>query len=169
MLIWNIREAQNSDLDQLIEMRLALQKHYEERNPHVWRMSLGARAGLRDEMTDFLSDEKARIFVSVNNDGYLVGMLICKIIESERYLPSISGRMDRLFVSAAYRRCGIATQLVKQACQFFAENNVEEISVGYLAGNTEAILFWDRLGFQPRLITTGTKLHDLENNLAGEV
>ena len=166
MSVLSIREAQESDIDRLIEMRLALQKHHEERNPRVWRMSHAGRAGLRDGMLDLLSDRSVRVFVAVDDDGDLAGMVIASAIEGERHLPSMSGKMDWLFVSEAYRRRGIGIQLVKRVCQFFAEHHIEEVAVGYIAENTEAIQFWDKLGFEPRVITAGTKLRDLEAKLA---
>ena len=165
MPLWNIREAQESDMDRLIEMRLVLQKHHEERNPQMWRMSTGRREGLRDETNQLLSDENSCVFVALDGSGNTVGMVVGRIIESEHHEPAIFGTIERLFVSEAWRRCGVGIGLVRQVGQFFAERDIEEVTVKYIAGNTEGIQLWDKLGFQPRLIIAGTKLHDLQSRL----
>jgi hypothetical protein len=39
--------------------------------------------------------------------------------------------------------------------QFFAQHDVEDVSLRYVAGNKQAQAFWTALGFSPRIITAG--------------
>jgi GNAT superfamily N-acetyltransferase len=91
--------------------------------------------------------------------------VVGRIRRDDRYVPAISGSIARLFVSETWRNRGIGTELVKRICRFFASRAVEDISIHYIAGNSEAAQFWSKLGFQPRMIMAGTRLHDLETGI----
>ncbi len=162
---WTVRAARGSDLADLLELCLALQQHHEDRNSQIWQLSDQGRERMRDELIQLLADEDARVIVALDDAGRIVGMVIGRIIESHRHVPPISGRIGRLFVLEPWRRRGIGTELVKRVCQFFASRHAEDISITYIAGNTEASHFWDKLGFHPRLITAGTRLHELEQKI----
>lgn len=165
MSVWTIRTAQESDIDQLTELRLALQKHYEDRNPQIWRLSANGRKRFKERFAQLLSDGDACVLVALDDSGEIVGMVVGQIRRDDRYIPAISGSIGRLFVSEVWRGRGIGTELVKQLCQFFASRHVEDISIYYIAGNSEAIRFWSELGFQPIMVTADTKLYELESRI----
>lgn len=166
MPVSTIRAARESDIDQLTDLHLALQKYHEERNPQLWRLSASARERFSERFAQLLSDGDACVLVALDDSGTIVGMVVGQIRRDERYIPAISGSIGRLFVSEAWRGRGIGTELVKQLFQFFASRHVEDISIYYIVGNSEAARFWNKLGFQPRMVIAGTKLHDLESRIA---
>jgi len=72
-----------------------------------------------------------------------------------------------VFVEEPYRRRGVGTRLVLALCQFFAAHGVEDISLRYVIGNRQAERFWNRLGFEPRIITVGARRQDVERKICG--
>ena len=166
MSIWTIRAAQESDIDQLTDLHLALQEYHESLNPQLWRLSANARERFRERFAQLLSDGDACVLVALDDSGIIVGMMVGQIRRDDRYMPAISGSIGRLFVSEAWRGRGIGTELVKQLCQFFASRHVEDISLYYIVGNSKAAQFWSKLGLQPRMIMAGTSLQDLEGRIA---
>lgn len=158
---WTIRLAKESDTDQLVELRLALQKHHENLNPQIWHLSILGQERLKDQFIQLLSDEDTRVFVAVDNSGAILGMIVGRIRVNDNFMPAITASIERLFVSPTWRERGIGTELVRSICQFFASRDVRDISSGYIAGNNEAEQFWSKLGFQPRIVTIGTNLCEL--------
>ena len=166
MSVWTIRAAQESDMDQLMKLRLALQEHLERRNSQIWRLSAAGRERLREQFDELLSDDDVRVFVAVESNGTIVGMVVSRVTASERYVPTISGSIELLFVSEPWRRRGIGAELVGKVCRFLASRGVGSISVRYVVGNDEATQFWSKLGFQPIIVTAAMELHDLERKAA---
>ena len=161
---WNIRAAQESDIEQLTQLRLALQEYLERCNPHLWRLSADRREYLRNQLIQLLSDEDALTLVALNDNVVIVGMIAGRVNTSEHYIPPRTGSINTLFVSEPWRRRGIGAELVKSLCRFFASRGVEDICVRYVTENAEATRFWSELGFQPRIVTAGAKLSDLQKS-----
>ena len=159
---WSIRAAQDSDIEQLTQLRLTLQEHLERCNSDLWRLSADRHGYLRNQLIQFLSDEDALTLVALSNNADIVGMITGKVNTSEHYIPLKTGSINTLFVSELWRRQGIGAELVKSLCRFFASRCVEDIWVRYVTENDEATRFWNKLGFQPRIVTAGAKLHNLE-------
>ena len=163
---WTIREANESDIDRLIELRLALQDLMEQRNSRIWRLSAQGREGAREHLSQIFPDENAVIFVAVSDDGEIVGMIIGRIDTNVEYVPSTAGAISLLFVSESWRRRGVGSGLVMRLYQFFASHGIEAISARYVVGNDEAVKFWTKLGFQPIIITASNRLSDLQQTIA---
>ena len=165
MASWSIRAARESDIDRLMELLLTLQEHHESRNSQLWRLTANGRERLKEQLVQFLADEDSRVFVAVNDSGAIAGMAIGQIRRNDSYMPAVSASVRRLFVVEEWRNLGIGTELVKCLCQFFASLHVEDISIQYIAGNDEAARFWEKLGFQPRILTAGISLYDLKRGI----
>jgi GNAT superfamily N-acetyltransferase len=165
---WSIREANEANIERLIELRLALQDHMERCNSRIWRLSAQGREGAGEHLSQIFSDENAVIFVAVSDDGEIVGMIIGRIETSDKYVPSTAGTIRLLFVSESWRRRGIGSGLVRRLYQFFASRGIEAISVRYVVGNDEAVQFWTKIGFKPIIITASKRFSDLEQIIAAE-
>lgn len=164
-LTWTIRVAKETDIDNLIEMRLELQKHIEERNPNIWRMSSECHEHLKEQMIQNLRDRDVCILVAVNINDDIIGMAVGTIGFNRFRIPSTIAGIENVFVVKELRRKGIGTSLVRKLCQFFASRDVKEISVKYVVGNEDAMCFWKKNGLQPRIITSGINLHDLKSRI----
>lgn len=163
---YEIRRARESDLDRLIELLAALQKHLEERNPRVWRESPGDRERARDRLAKRLSDPKACVIVAVSDEGAIIGLAVGSILSQERYVPDVSAYIETAFVEEPYRRGGVGYRLITELCRFFESHDVEEVSLRYIVGNSEAEQFWAKLGFEPIIVTSTAKRQDVEKRIA---
>jgi GNAT superfamily N-acetyltransferase len=94
-------------------------------------------------------------------DG-VVGMIFGRITVNERYLPSVAGVVDQVFVHEAHRRSGVGTMLMARVCRYFAGQQVTDLSLRYVVGNQQADAFWRALGFEPRILTVGAQLRKVE-------
>lgn len=150
-----VRPAGHADLDRVTELLLALQDHLEASNPDLWRMDPEARANLKGLTAGRLSAAGGCALVAEHDTDGVVGVILGRVVTNNRYDPPRAGSIDQVFVRADHRRRGVATQLVRAACVFFAQEGVEDLSLRYVAGNEEAAGFWAALGFTPRIVTAG--------------
>lgn len=165
-LLCNIRAAQESDVDDLLGLHLALQEYHEICNPNIWRMSPECRGQLRNHILQSLYDQDACIFVAQNDKDEIIGMASGIISFSRLRIPSNTASLEDVFVLEEWRRNGIGKELVKRVCQFFASRYIKDVSVRYIVGNEDADKFWTKLGFQPRVMTSGIDLRNLETRIS---
>lgn len=150
----------------MCELVLALQDHLEAANPDLWRMSPEARGNLKGQIATRLKATGGCVLVAEHTVDGVVGVIFGRIISNNRYLPSLAGQVDQVFVRPGHRRARVASRLVHRICQFFAEHQVEQITLRYAEGNEEATRFWSAMGFAPRIVTAGASRHTVEAHLA---
>ncbi len=163
---YHIRPAQASDLDRLVELLLALQDHVESANPNLWRMKPEARGNLKGQIAGRLEADNACALVAQHEEDGVIGVIFGRVAINNRYVPSRAGQVDQVFVRTDHRRAGVGSRLLAELCRFFATEEVEDISLRYVAGNEEAAGFWRAVGFLPRIITTGANRQEVEGQLA---
>jgi ribosomal protein S18 acetylase RimI-like enzyme len=161
-----IRPAQASDLDRLVELLLALQDHVEAANPNLWRMKPEARGNLKGQIAGRLKADHGCALVAQHEEDGVIGVIFGRVVTNNRYVPSRAGQVDQAFVRTDHRRAGVGSRLLAELCLFFATEEVEDISLRYVAGNDEAAGFWSAVGFSPRIITGGANWQDVEAQLA---
>jgi ribosomal protein S18 acetylase RimI-like enzyme len=163
---YTIRTAQASDLDRLVELLLALQDHVEAANPNLWRMKPEARANLKGQIAGRLKSDLGCALVAQHEKDGVIGVIFGRVVTNNRYIPSRAGQVDQLFVRMDHRRAGVGSRLLAELCRFFAAEEVEDISLRYVAGNDEADSFWSAVGFSPRITTSGAHRQEVEAQLA---
>ena len=161
---YTIRTALPSDLPAVTDLVHALQDHLEASNPDLWRITEEARANLKGQLASRLRDPRICILVAEHEQEGIVGVIFGRVVTNRRYTPAQAGQIDQAFVYESHRRQGIGTQLVAHLNEFFAQQNVEDISLRYVVGNEQAARFWASLGFSPRIITAGATRKDLAQN-----
>ncbi len=148
-----IRKATERDIDSLVTMRFALQKHLEESDPSVWKFSADALVSLRKELRSRFANETSFVAIAETDESHIpVGMLQADIIRNTGYDPPAYGHIHIVYVAKPARGNGIGKRLVKLAADFFAIWRIEHINVGYVLKNKEAVAFWTALGFNPRIL-----------------
>jgi ribosomal protein S18 acetylase RimI-like enzyme len=160
-----IRDAEMSDLDELVKLRLSFQRHMEASNPRVWRITEEGQKHLREETEQMLANKDGRMPVAVKN-GVIAGFTYGEVSHRTAYLPSTIGQISIIYVLEEFRRHGLGRQLVEELCRFFSSKNVEEVTLNYIIGNKEAEGFWEALGFEPIRISANLRFKDLEERLA---
>jgi GNAT superfamily N-acetyltransferase len=163
---YSIRPAQASDLDRLVELLLALQDHVESANPNLWRMKPEARGNLKGQIAGRLKADHGCALVAQHEEDGVIGVIFGRVVTNHRYVPSRAGQVDQVFVRTDHRRGGVGSRLLAELCRFFAAEEVEDISLRYVAGNDEAAGFWSAVGFSPRIITSGANRQEVEGQLA---
>ncbi len=162
--LYTIRAAQVDDLDRLTELHLSLQDHLEQSNPDLWRMKRQARGNLESQLAARLRADNGCALVAAHGEKGVVGMIFGRIVTNNRYHPSRAGLIDQLYVDEHHRRAGLGSQLVRELCRFFFDQEVDDLSLRYVVGNDEAAGFWTTLGFTPRIVTAGIERQALETH-----
>jgi GNAT superfamily N-acetyltransferase len=144
---------------------LALQDHLEAANLELWQMKAEARAQFGTQIRARLIADQSRALVAEHPEKGIVGVIFGRIATNKRYAPARAGIVDQLFVQEDHRRAGVGLRLVAALCRFFAEYDVDDLSLRYVIGNTEAAGFWAALGFTPRILTVGASRKLLEAHL----
>ncbi|HOX29217.1 MAG TPA: GNAT family N-acetyltransferase [bacterium] len=147
-----IRTAKEKDVEALVAMRLELMEHVLESDPAASRVSERGREAVRPEIIARLKEDTNFLAIAETEDGTLVGMALAEMIANIYRVPDAFGHIHWLYVRPEFRRNGIAARLVRVICEFFKEWNLREITVGFVARNREAAVFWRALGFSPRIV-----------------
>lgn len=63
-----IREARKSDLDALVSLRVALQRHVEQANPHLWQLTDEGETIMKKEVKTMLEEEGKSTIVAQTNE-----------------------------------------------------------------------------------------------------
>lgn len=162
MTAYTIRPARPADLERLVELMLALQNHLEAANPDLWRMKPDARRDLKGQLAGRLTAANGCTLVAEHEEDGVVGAIFGRVVANKRYVPERAGLVDQVFVRPDHRRAGVGSWLVAEICRFFAAQDVDDLSLRYVAGNKEAAAFWSALGFAPRIVTAGAARQDVE-------
>ena len=159
-----VRRATASDLDELLELRLSLQRHVEASNPWIWRITEEGKNRLRQNLEQMITEGDGRMVIA-EDEGGLIGFAYGEAAHREDYLPRSVGLLSIIYVEENYRMQGVGSRLVEELCQFFRSENVEVVTLRYALGNMEAERFWGGLGFEPVMLTANTRLEELEARL----
>lgn len=159
-----IRRATSSDVGDLVDLRLSLQRHVEASNPWIWRITDEGEKRLRQELEKMLEDEEERTVVAKIGDK-IVGFASGRVSHRVDYSPRSVGQISIIYVQETVRRRGVGSHLVQHLCRFFRSEGVEDVTLRYALGNREAESFWRGLGFEPIIVTANTHLKELEERL----
>ena len=158
----SIRKATPSDIDKLVQLRLLLQQHCEESNPMIWHMTEEGKTILKQRVQNELSTNNSHVLIAEMN-GEIIGSAHGEITHRTDYTPKTVGSISTVYVVREFRKRGVGALLVKQLCELFDVEGVEDVTLRYIIGNKEAEAFWRKLGFKPIITTAKTSLKELEN------
>lgn len=159
-----VRDAKPSDTDKLVELRLSLQRHVEESNPMIWRITAEGVGLLRQGLEEAMRADQDRLVVATTN-GEVIGFAHGQVSRRTDYRPNAVGTISNIFVQREFRGRGVGRRLVGGLCQFFRMKNVEDVTLRFAIGNREAEGFWRGLGFKPLINTANAHLEELEERL----
>ena len=97
-----------------------------------------------DKRKKELIDSAKILYVEIVSDMTDVGYCISSIDGYGK------GEIDSLYVKKEYRSKGLGNKLTESALQWLDENNAKRKVVVVFEGNTGALAFYQRFGFQPR-------------------
>ena len=159
-----IRKAKRSDIEKLAQLRLQLQRHCEKSNSLIWQITKEGEALIKQKVSDDLDNVNGHVLIAELN-GEIIGFAYSEISHRTDYSPGIVGSISTVYVDRKARRKGIGTLLVKQICELFKSEAVEDVTLRYIVGNREAEIFWRKLGFNPVITTAKTGLRELKREI----
>jgi GNAT superfamily N-acetyltransferase len=150
-----IRRAVSSDMERIVELRLLSQKHFEESNPLIWRITEEGKKLLKQKVENDIANGNVQILLA-EVDGEIIGYVQGEVTSRTDHLPRTVGQVSLMYVVKKFRRKGVGSRLVKELYKFFVSNKAEDLTVRYIIGNREAEGFWRKLGFEPIITTSST-------------
>jgi len=143
-----IRKAREEDVPGILRLDRALIRHDRRFDPTLdprWSSRPAGRAFFRDR----IRGADGAVWVA-EVDGKLVGYLAGGCCEAEDYrrVPPMA-EVDCMFVQKHYRGYGIGERLLRRFLACCARCGVGRVRVVACVGNSGAIAFYRRLGFEP--------------------
>jgi len=161
------RRARIFETNKIFNMHLSLQKHLENCSSSIWRYTEEIKKLLKQQYTEWLADKNSIVLVAEVGTK-VTGFLVATVNYRTDYSPNTTGNISAVYVEKKFRRRGIGSELVKEACRFFAAKKAKHIYIRYVLGNTEAERFWENLGFKPILLTAGTLVNTIEERISSK-
>ena len=159
----SIRKATSEDTPEIVDMHIALKRHLEASNPHIWKTTTN-----REKLTETYQNPDLLLYITTTNNttnGYICGQIQTRT----NMTPHKIGFIRNIYVKPEHRHKGTATKLVKTLCNHYTQQNVDEVNLRYVIGNKEAENFWNKLGFRPNIVTANKSLKELNVTLQGSL
>lgn len=134
-------------LDLIGPLWLELRQMHRVRSTH-FKSVLGSRSfeERREELLEKAAGGLMRVELAREEDGRVVGYCVSSLG------ADMTGEVDSIFVTAAYRGMGIGTALMEQALRWMENLGAKRKVVMAIVGNEEAHAFYARFGFLPKSV-----------------
>ena len=134
-------------LDLIGPLWLELRQMHRARSKH-FKAWLGSRSfeDRRDELLEKAAGGLMRVELARSEDGRVVGYCVSSMG------PDMTGEVDSIFVTAAYRGMGIGTALMEGALRWMDDLGAKRKVLSAIVGNEEVHAFYARFGFMPRSV-----------------
>jgi len=160
----SLRRAVLSDVDAIVTMQLSLQRHLEKSNSLIWRYTDEKKKLIKKNLEEQIADENHLILIAEVKKE-VVGFAHGEVRHRSTHLPAIIGSIATVFIDKDFRRRGIGSRLIQEICGFFRSKKVEDVYVRYALGNMEGERFWEKLGFEPILVTAHSRIDTIEKRI----
>ena len=143
-----IRFAQETELDAVNELRRQVNALHVEGKPEVFKP--GFPDALRDYIYTVWDDPNKQIVVA-DRDGTICGFAILNHIcrpENPYMYERDFLDIDEFCVHEAFRRQGVASDMVAFIRNYAKENGFRRIELNMWEFNQDALLFYEAVGFQ---------------------
>lgn len=164
--VLHVRRAAIEDVRHLVEMRADLQAHMQASNPNLFGLTADWRARKAEFYGACLDDPNRCVLVGCVADLSVIGMGMASIRNEPDLEPSTFGHIDDVWVMPQHRRQGHGRRILAQLLMFFRERGIDDLTVSYVVGNTEAEAFWSKLGFRPALVTATSEQQETDSILS---
>ncbi len=149
-----IRSLRKDDkLNDLISLSREFFEEYESHHENFFKIDRLSDSDIVDYFSQWIDDEDGETFIALTG-GRIVGYITVYVRTQPGYWKIKKvGDISGLMVQKAYRRRGIAGQLLAKARAFFEKKAVRYFTVYTAIGNRGALEFYERSGLLP-LYTT---------------
>ncbi len=141
-----IRKATLEDAAAIVPLWKQLMDQHHEIH-RIFQLVKGSADGLLAAMQSMLANDKTAVFVASDKDR-IIGFAMASLgRRPPQFILGLRGSISDIFVEEAYRKAGVATQLVAHSKQWLLSNGVEYIDMQVTVDNTAAMRFWEKQGF----------------------
>ena len=149
-----IRSLRKDDkLDDLISLSREFFEEYESHHEDFFKIDSLSDGDIIGYFSRWIDNDDGEIFIALT-EGKIIGYITVYVRTQPNYWEiKRVGEISGLMVQKAYRRRGIAGQLLAKAKAFFEKKAVIYFTVYTAVGNRGAIEFYERSGLVP-LYTT---------------
>jgi ribosomal protein S18 acetylase RimI-like enzyme len=143
-----IRKAQTSDIEELIELNLEVHAIHLQEHPKKFK-ELSAE-DVRSSLSHFLSQESAEIIVCSNEDRIVGYVLVLIVTPPENPVQKLKPFLyvDQIDVKEEYRRRGVGKLLLDAAREYAIEKGLDFIILDVWKFNAHAVSFFRSQGFE---------------------
>jgi ribosomal protein S18 acetylase RimI-like enzyme len=142
-----IRPVESRDQAAIARLWQALSDYHARIDPRLPLAVPGADERYAERLIERRGDPGTRVFVA-EVDGQVVGYILGAIIDlhPDLFQHTDAGFIADIFVDPAYRRRGIARELVETISAWFTEQGAQHIEWQVAAANTAGVRFWEAVG-----------------------
>jgi ribosomal protein S18 acetylase RimI-like enzyme len=150
----------DDDLDDLVSLSREFFAEYESHHEQFFRIDRLDDGDARRYFSRWLDDDDGETFVALANDHVVAYITVYVRPQPAYWQIKRVGEISGLMVHQAYRRRGIAGQLLARARALFAEKGVRYFAVYTSVENRGALAFYEQNGLQPLYTTLLGKVGD---------
>ena len=137
-----------ADVPRLVAMWFASARHHAERDPEFYGLSPNAEREMRGYWESVINDSLRQAFVAEWPGAGVVGCLQADVRVFRVFARPTRGYLANVWVDEGYRGRGLGRLLVDRAVSWLQSHNVDLIVLNVSAANSEAISFYDHLGYR---------------------
>jgi ribosomal protein S18 acetylase RimI-like enzyme len=148
-----IRPATHRDLTSIVEL---IEELDDLQAP--WRV-FPPRPELRDEVReryrraiDHAGSGDLLLVAAIEAQDLVVGTTLAHVLTPSSVSDEIAVELSGVIVRPSHRGRGIAQALAEAAARFARERGIRIVTLRTFAANEEALRFWERIGFRPRMV-----------------
>jgi ribosomal protein S18 acetylase RimI-like enzyme len=143
----NIREAESSDLSQLLEFEQSVIAY-----ERPYNASIKSNGVHYYDLPQMMSDEESHVLVAVKA-GVIVAAGLAQIrLSKEHFVHQRHAYLGFMFVSPDHRGQGINRQVIDRLVSWSSEHGVKDVYLDVYAQNESAIKAYQKVGFAPCLL-----------------
>ncbi len=157
-----VRQATPEDVPALVALFQEL-----DRLQADWRV-FTPRPGFYDEVgakyNEAITNPEAAVLV-VEDDEDVIGMAYGEVRVPSRFSDERAFELSGVVVRSGYRGRGVGRALVAEAARFAQDRGIEWVELKTFSPNRGAMVFWEELGFTPRVVQMTSATRDLIERL----
>ncbi|AFZ70029.1 acetyltransferase [Caldisphaera lagunensis DSM 15908] len=143
----NIREINENDLSQVVELVVRLKSVNEELDPN-FKIVNNIYDVVSKYVKDSVNNENVVFLVAEDeNEKTIAGIIRFIIIDRLFYEPRIKAEITDFYVKPIYRRKRLGAMLLQKAIEYAKLKGAGIVTAIYPAGNNIADSFYDKQGF----------------------
>lgn len=145
----NIREINEKDLNQVVELIVRLKSVNEELDPN-FKVVSNIYEVVTNYVKESINNDKVVLLVAEDeNDKTIAGIIRFIIIDRLFYEPRIKAEITDFYVKPIYRRKKLGVTLLQKAMEYAKLKGAGILTAIYPSGNEIADSFYDKQGFIP--------------------